>query len=438
MHRAAGRHSAARRLLVRLAPAAWCTSLYLLLRPENFGLTPNALDPFFYSGYTVNLDDALRATGIRWYFISRWSAYLPAHYFTVIAGPFLGRLLFRLVLTTAAVVLLRSLGRASRWRWEQTLLASTVLITMPMFVRALFTDYTEHAVVGYGVLLVCLCLRPRQTIWTTTALGVLSGLLLVANPTSLSMIAAPLTAAIVVGVRTYKSRAAFAVAIGSLAGVTILLGAWYFSWRFGVAHIYRPTIHFMENGPGRDPLKSPRLDWLGRFTWIYGPPIVLAAAAAVLCIRKQRPSAMEWSIAGIVLAQYIYQIVDQFLRDSDGLEISYYWSNMYPSFGVLLALVIARMAEGASRRRLIALLIGWLLLLKVGIPDALLLPVGLGFMFLAVLVVALIAVTARASMTAAGAVLGCFVLWTQIGAPPYDPTAYHPYNMSPRYDKLYT
>ena len=35
------------------------------------------LDPFFYTGYAQNFTELFHAAGVRHYFISRWSIYLP-------------------------------------------------------------------------------------------------------------------------------------------------------------------------------------------------------------------------------------------------------------------------------------------------------------------------------------------------------------------------
>ena len=135
--------------------------------------------------------------------------------------------------------------------------------------------------------------------------------------------------------------------------------------------------------------------------------------------------------------QYVYQWFDQFVRDGNGLEVSYYWSFAYPTFAIALALLLGRLTTNARSMTLYLLLGGWIAMLIVGIPGALRLPAGLGFFLVAVIAVgALAAVATRSStLTAAGLVL--VVGWTQIGAPTYDPTSYFEINVSPRYDQLY-
>ena len=72
--------------------------LALVLQPDLFGLVPNSLDPMFYTGYSINLDDALAAAGNRHYFVTRWSSYLPQYLSTQLFGPYWGRIILRLLM----------------------------------------------------------------------------------------------------------------------------------------------------------------------------------------------------------------------------------------------------------------------------------------------------------------------------------------------------
>jgi len=210
-----------RRLLrsgpIRLAAAAVILPLvlYLVLRPENYGLTPNSLDPVFYSGYATNFDDILNAVGGRHYFVSRWSSYLPMYLFSRVFGPFTGRLLWRLVMAAGILVTLWLFGRRHHWNRAQQFLIGVLVLTMPMFVRAFFTDYGEHFVVAFGIVLVCLCLRERQTIASTLAIGTVAALLVVANPIAVTAVGPPLVACLL---------ALPAAAAGAVIDVVVLLG----------------------------------------------------------------------------------------------------------------------------------------------------------------------------------------------------------------------
>lgn len=411
--------------------------LYLVMRPENYGLTPNGLDPAFYTGYATNFDDMLSSVGQSHYFVSRWSQYMPAYLFTRVFGAVAGRLLWRLVLSTAILTTAWRLGRRWQWTIAHELLVGTVLVTMPMFVRAFFTDYTEYAVVAYGLLLVMLCLRERQTPWSIAALGVLAGLLVVANPIAVTVLAGPLAVACWLGAATRRGRIVIAAGVCGAATATLLLGWWWFRWRYGLPNVYRPTVDFLRNPPGQDPLRSPRLEWLGKFTWLYGPPIVMVAYLGTARLKQVRLQRIELVAIGLCALQYVYQWVDQFVRKGDGLEISYYWSFMYPAFGVVLLLGLARLTAGVRARTLVGITVSWCAFLIVGVPDALRLPSGVWFVLVALAVVgAAIVVAPRSAAWSAVALLG-LLGWIHLGAPHYDPSAYHPFDMSPRYDDLY-
>lgn len=425
--------------LAALAARAIALSLvlYVVLRPENYSLTPNPLDPVFYTGYATNLDDLLSGVGQHHYFLTRWSHYLPAYVLSQIVGPIVGRLLLRLLVTATILTVVWRFGRRWNWTVAQELLIGTVLVTMPMFVRAFLTDYSEWAVVAYGILLLLLCLRTRQTRWSVVAIGVLAGLLAVANPATVTIAAAPLAAAVWFGADTRRGRLAIIGGISATAIATMFAGFLLFRWHYGIPNVYAPTASFLRHPPGPDPLRSPRLEWLWQFTWLYGPPVAMVAYLGVARLRRVRLQRVERIALAICGAQYVYQWLDQFVRKGDGLEISYYWSFMYPAFGVVVAIGLGRATAGQRARVLLAITAAWVALLALGVPDALRLPDGaLMFLVVAVVLAAAIAV-ARHSLTATVAVTLALVAWLQLGAPEYDPSAYHPYNTSPRYDLLY-
>ena len=411
--------------------------LYAVLRPENYSLVPNWLDPVFYTGYATNFDDLIHGVGQTHYFITRWSLYLPNYAATRVFGPIVGRLVVRLVLSTGILTATWRFGRRWKWSLAQEVLAGTVLVTTPMFVRAFFTDYSEYAVVAYGLLLVLLCLRARQSPWSVGAIGVLTGLLLIANPVTITVVAAPVAVAIWFGASTYRGRAAIAAGAVTAAVAIVVAGLVLFRWRYGIPNVYQPTIDFMRHPPGPDSLRSTRHEWLWKFTWLYGPPIVMVAYVGFARVRRVRLDRTEITALGLCAFQYAYQWFDQFVRNGDGLEISYYWSYIYPTFGVLLVIGVTRATAG-QRSRVAVLITGlWIALLAFGVPDSLRLPDGAWFFLLAAAVVgAAVVVGVRSAPAGAAIVLG-LVAWVHLAPSDYDPSAYHPYNVSPRYDLLY-
>ena len=413
-------------------------ALYALLRPENYGLTPNELDPIFYSGYSINFDDVLNGVGGRYYFVSRWTVYYPMYIADQLFGPFVGRLLWRLVLAAAILGCIWSVGRWLRWNRAQQLLIAVLTLTMPMFVRSFFTDYFEYLTTAFGICLVCLCLRPKQTPASVVAIGALAGSMLVANPWTITSIALPGLAALVLGGRSIRSRTLIAAGVVATAGAVLLGGLLLFRWRYGIDNVYQPTVDFMRSSVGMvDGLRSPRLDWLTHYTWLYATPFVLLAAAGMAWRRHVSFTRTEVVALAICGLQYMYQWLDQFALKGDGLELSYYWSLSLPTLTVAMAVVVARATEHTDAWKIAGMAAGWLAVLLIGVPDALELPSGAIFLLLAaVLVVAAAALTRRRPTLGIAAVLA-IVAWMQIGAPPYDPSAYFEHNTSPHYDELF-
>lgn len=435
-------HSILLRRLMRLgvvyaAAAALCFALYVILRPENYGLTPNSLDPLFYSGYAINFDDVLNAAGQRHYFVSRWTAYLPGVVSDRIAGPFIGRLLLRLVLASAVLSCIWTLGARQRWNWAQRLFIGGVVVSMPTFVRALFTDYVEYMVVALGICLVSVCLREKATFSSSVVVGILAAAMVVANPVAITVVVLPLAAYVVLAGSGLRQRLVTSAIVACAGGLVVAAGFVWFRWRYGLENVYQPSIDFARNFSGRDAFKSPRVDWLWHFTWLFSTPLLLAVAVGVgvrKIVRFERYEVAAFVLCG---AQYTFQWVDQFVRDGNGLEVSYYWSFSYPTFAVALALLVGRLTAGARNRTLLLLLGAWIVVLVAGIPDALRLPAGAVFFALAAVAAGALVLGSTRSATFAGAGLILLVGWTQIGAPAYDPTAYFEINVSPRYDQLY-
>ena len=412
--------------------------LYVALQPENFGLTPNSLDPLFYSGYAINFDDVMNAVQDRHYFVSRWTSYYPGYIADRIAGPFVGRLLLRALLAASILGALWSLGKLQRWNWPQRILIGTLILTMPTFVRAFFTDYVEYIIVALGICLVTVCIRGRPTVTNGLLAGSLAAAIVIANPIAVTAVLLPLAFCIFFGSDSWRQRLSVCAAIVGAGVAASLAGLALFRWRYGIPNVYEPSIDFMRTYQGgRDGWKSPRLDWLWNYTWLYMTPVMLLFAAALAAGRRIKYRGFEIAAFALCGLQYVYQWLDQFLRDGNGLEISYYWSYAYPTFAVALALLVGRLTESTSKAMLIAATAGWIVFLTVGVPDLVRLPDG--FFFAAVTIAALILFVGVSRRSLAFATLGlvAFLGWLQIGAPNYDSSIDFSLDNSPHYDRLY-
>jgi hypothetical protein len=412
--------------------------LYAVLRPENYGLTPNSLDPIFYTGYAINFDDIINAVGDRHYFVSRWSAYMPGYVADRLAGPIVGRLLWRLVLAAAILVSLWALGRRWKWTWAQRFLIGALVLTMPMFVRAFFSDYVEYFVVAIGICLVCLCLRERQTVWSALAIGAMAGSIVVANPVAVSMVGLCVLTSVVVGSTSWRGRAMIVGAVGVGCVVVVLGGLVVFRWRYGIDNVYQPSIDFIRSySVVDDPWRSPRLEWLGKFTWLYMVPVVLVTAVAISWRRRVEFDRIEKAALVLCAVQYATHWFDQFVRSGLSLEVSFYWSFSYPTLAVAAAVVIGKLTAGIRSTAVAALGAGWLALLLIGVPDPVRLPSGMLFALVVVCVLIGATAVARAAPVVPVVALVALLGWMQIGAPHYDPSSYTAINASPLYDQLF-
>lgn len=265
-------------------------------------------------------------------------------------------------------------------------------------------------------------------------MGVLLAWVMIANPFSVVMAAAPICTALWFGTSTWRDRVRMAAWVTGAFAVVVLFGLLYFRIGYGLDNIYRPTFEFLGNAPP-DPLSSPRLAWLGHFTWIYAPPILVVVYLGIARVRRVSLDRTERLLLGMLTFQYGAHVVDQLTR-GDGLEISYYWSGIYPVFGVLLAVGITRAVRGAHPVAVSAVGALWLGLLAFGVPHRLHLPSGVWFVVVAGCVVVGAVLIARRTVVVAAAIVLSLIGYTHMGPPTYT-TPPGEANTSPRYDLLY-
>ena len=83
----------------------------LVLRPDWYH-RQNGLDPWFYTGQSLNLSDAIDQGTATHYFLGRWSIYLPELVVQAVTTPVAGYLAVR-VLALVAIGIVLEIGRAS-------------------------------------------------------------------------------------------------------------------------------------------------------------------------------------------------------------------------------------------------------------------------------------------------------------------------------------
>ena len=411
-------------------------SIFLLLRPERVGLTPNPLDPFFYTGYAINFDDILREVGDLNYFVSRWSVYMPGRAFSWVFGPTWGRLVLRWCVASACLVSLWHLGK--RWRWNRPteLLIGLIALTNPMLARAFMTDYVEWFVVSVGLILVCQCLERRATSVRSASIGAISALLIVANPYAFSILIPAVAVYLIAILWRNEPSVKQGILVGSGFASTIVVGLLAFGVFYDIPNVYAPTVDFLKTSSGkRDGLKSPNLRWMLSFVWIYLPPLLVGAALFDRRLRKTiRRSPSMCAVFGLLLIQYSFQILDQFVRDGDGLEVSYYWSSILPTFTLAIAALMGCVRWGV-RGSLFAGF-AWLAGLYAFSSIDLRLPLAVLGVCSTAGLVAGFRFGGRSVAPIVASLLGlCLIL--QLAPPPYDPLGYHDVNVDPLYADVF-
>jgi hypothetical protein len=235
---------------------------------------------------------------------------------------------------------------------------------MPMTIRTLLTDYSDAVVFPLGTALIAvLALYPDRARAAALA-GALGGAMVVANPfgATIALAAAPLWLR-----RVPVSRWATLVAASAAGALVVVLGGMaFFRWRYGLANVYSPTIDFIRTkGTSQDPLKSPRLWWLGYRLWIYVPGLTLGVFYAMRRWGRFKFDSAELAIAGTCLVQYVFQIWFQFSRHGTSLEISYYWSYIMPSFALTFCIVAGALAKACGPRHLPSVALICVLLIRI-------------------------------------------------------------------------
>jgi hypothetical protein len=433
-----GRSRRAVRLLVMAV--ALPVALFVVLRPNRFGIVPNALDPIFYTGYALNLEGILTAAGDDHYFITRWTTYLPSHYAAELLGPHAGRLAVRLVLATGMLLALWSLR--PRWTDPQRLFIGAVVLTMPIFTRAFLTDYVEFAVVSLGFVLVAVALAGRRGFGWGLLLGGLTAGMAIANPFAVVVAGPPLLVAVARTVDRGRLRVvvraplvlATGIAVGAVA--VVLAGLVWFRLRYDVPNVYAPTIDWVrENADHVDNLKADAPGWWWYYTWIWGVPTLLLSAAVLHRLRRVRFDRTEALALLLLAAQYAIHWLDHLGRQGNMIEIPYYWSFVYPALGVATALFLGRVTADMGWRTAALGALAWFALLVL-LPSGTRLPVGPGLLLVLGTAVVGTALASRRWLPAAGIGVVLVVLVTQVAAPQYAPDRFGA-NMNPLYHEIY-
>ena len=409
------------------------------LNPDLFGLVPNSLDPMFYTGYAINLDDALAVAGNRHYFVTRWSSYLPMYLFSEMFGPFWGRLILRLaMILTLAEVFWRFTHRYQIKPFVR-LFGVFVLVSAPMFVRAFTTDYPEYFIIWGTMIMLLLALMGSKKYSHSLILGILAASVVVANPTSLIVATFILLVYLSSslkggGLTAVVSRASLT---GTAALTTILFGYLLFRFYYDIGNVYEPTLEFIRNfvPPEKDGWVAPTKEWLGYFSWIFIPPIL--CVLSLIAVKKSKQIAIPTGVLTLLVTAIYLVHVTREVQTGYMLEVSYYWSLLLAPVLILFACLLVNLVNDLSWRWPVSVVALILFLTKTEVPQSLRLPSGpTQFVVLACFLGGTTILCLRQRKLSV-LVISVGFLWMQIGSPIYTNKTNGGDLNTPYYDRVY-
>ena len=415
--------------------------LALVLQPDLFGLVPNSLDPMFYTGYSINLDDALAAAGNRHYFVTRWSSYLPQYLSTQLFGPYWGRIILRLLMLSILSEVMWRVGKRFQFSAPTRLVTTLIVFLSPMFVRSFTTDYTEHSVAFYGTLLVALVVtQPFSAKWAA-AFGGLAALLVISNPFTIAMTG---IAGLAWTIKQQRFRQLLKLSgLVALTGTSFLavfiFGYLLFRFHYQIGNVYEPSVDFIKNAPVPvvDLWTAPSNAWLWHFGWLY-IPLVLVLVSHFL-VRPKEVSAQKikfWTQA-IVVFVFVAHVYTQISR-GHALETSFYWSMALPPVYLLSYLLIGSFIENAVRPHIaLVSFVFAVALIFFEIPQRFPLGAGAALVLALTVMLGVLFLIGYRFRLLLGPVLVVSLMWIQMGSPAYSQKTFGGDANTPRYDLVY-
>jgi hypothetical protein len=409
----------------------------IFLKPDLFGLVPNGLDPMFYLGYQVNLDDALEAAGNKHYFVSRWTSYLPAHFTSLLFGPYWGRLVLRLLMVAVLSEAIWRFLANLEIRAHARLLSIFLLVTSPLFVRAFTTDYPEYFIIWASLLMAVLSFTERATWKRSVLMGALAASISIANPTATILSSFILVNYVFNEICAQKSRKVLKEAsVVILSFLTVILSGFVlFKYWYGVENIYQPTLDFIKNfaSPDVDGWRTPTRKWLLYFGWLYLP--ILYSIAAI-SIAKSSTRKVLFRCAFLTLSIFLWHI---YLETQNGhaLETSFYWSMLLSPALLTITVVVSTVFTSLHSWHSLALMTGVLFLYQYNIPQNIRLPHGYPLIAIVGMAALILSITSKRMASIAVFSLVILSVWLQVGSPKYAVLTNGGDLNTPKYDLVY-
>jgi hypothetical protein len=413
--------------------------LVWILKPDLFGVIPNSLDPMFYTGYAINLNDALEASRNNHYSVTRWSSYLPMYLSSEVFGPHWGRLVLRLAMVLTISEVFWRLGHKFQTKPIARLFGVFALVSTPMFVRAFTTDYPEYFIVWSTIIMLLLTLMKSRKYSHALIMGTLAASAVIANPTSV------IVASLIIALNMFlllrddglKLAANRLVLIGLAFTTTFLFGYLMFRFYFDIGNVYEPTLEFIRNfvPPENDGWVSPNNEWLSHFAWVFIPPIL--CLISIVNFRKKTNTGIPTALLTVLVASIFLVHVIREIQDGYMLEVPYYWSLLLAPVVVLFAVLLVNWANNMSWYWPASAMVLIVFLIKAEIPQNVRLPSGLWLFAVLAVFSGVTATLVHREVKISVLILSLGLLWIQIGSPIYTITTYAGEINSPRYDLVY-
>jgi hypothetical protein len=355
------RHHARRHLgLESAGVAATPVVLYFLLRAEPYS-RQNGIDPFIYLGYSFDQKNLIDRYGPTYYGV-RFALLLPinvtAHLFGAVGGYFVLRYLLALFAGGAIYLLFRRThGRGT------AALGFVLLLTSPMFLRALMTSYSDTTGVPYltGALVLLIWsglappgrYRPAQILGA----GLLLGLAVHSNPFNVGLGFVLVAAFCCTELTRRRARLVIDLAVIAAAVLFVtLVGALYYAWRFDTGNILKPSIDAVNTYSGKNGqlFRAPDYAWLRFRFHLYIAPLTLVCWL-ILRVRSRRAITRGEATAMLALGStYLFFAGYEFVLGSSALETYYYTSYMTGPMVIAMTFTIVAAIERRHDRERIA------------------------------------------------------------------------------------
>lgn len=330
------------------------------------------LDPYVYTGYIHDFKELLARYGLTYYSV-RFGMIAPARWFTELFGPEAGYLTFRYVLASIAGMPLYYMVKR-RFSRPVAVLTVVALLTSPYFARAVLWDYPDAAGVPYLVAAISLfLLDDRPSFWRDAAAGAFTAMAVNSNffEVALFGIFGGLWLCCFLAFRRPLgdlARRVGSVAVGGL--IVFVLGCVYYWHALGrPTNIFYPTLGMalsLARG-GAQQWHTADPDWITMQIHVLIPVVLGICCIAV--IRWRRFTFIGLLVLGFGLASTGFYYIEQFLLNSDILQLFYYFSYLIPAVFLMLAFLWQTLWERTTRREpvflglgLAALLAQWMLM----------------------------------------------------------------------------